>query len=107
MDKLLKIKDRGDSCPVRKTAKIIEGKWTTLIVRELISGKKRYSQIAKSLVIISPKILTARLRFLEEKQMVKRYVYPTNPPTTEYELTKLGLEFKEVLNAMADFGKKL
>ncbi len=107
MENLLKIKQRWEECPVRKTAKIIEGKWTTLVVRELISGKKRYSEIARALVKISPKVLTQRLRFLEERRMITRTVYPTIPLTTEYELTELGQDFKIVLEAMADFDQKL
>jgi DNA-binding HxlR family transcriptional regulator len=96
-----------DDCPVKKTAGIIEGKWTTLVIRELIPGKKRYSDLQRALSGISPKILTARLRHLEKWQLVKRAVYPTIPPTTEYELTELGHHLEGVINAMAEFGSEL
>ena len=94
-------------CPVQKTAEIIEGKWTTLIVRELLSGKKRYSELQKGLVGISPKVLAARLKLLVEKGLVERTVYPTIPPTTEYALTGLGEQLKQVILAMAEFGSLL
>ena len=91
-------------CPVRATAEIVEHKWATLIVRDLLSGKKRFSELERSLVTISPKILSERLRELEAKQLVCRTVFPTVPPTTEYELTAMGKEFETVIRAMQDFG---
>ena len=99
--------DCTDECPVKLTADIIEGKWMTLVVRELLPKKKRYSEIQRALVGISPKVLTTRLRFLEERKILTRTVFPTIPPTTEYELTKLGRKLKNVLNAMAEFGNNL
>ena len=97
----------NDECPVKKTADIIEGKWTTLVIRELIPGKRRYSDIQRALSGISPKVLTARLRHLERWQLVRRTVYPTVPPTTEYELTELGRRLEGVIKAMAEFGSEL
>ena len=97
----------NDVCPVKKTAKIIEGKWTTLVIRELLPHKKRFSEIQRALTGISPKVLTSRLRMLEQRGILTRTIYATVPPTTEYELTRLGQELKAVLNAMAEFGKKL
>lgn len=96
-----------DECPVQKTAEIIEGKWTTLIVRELLTGKKRYSQIQKALTGISPKILSARLRLLEDRGLLTRTVYPSIPPATEYELTTLGSKLNTLLAEMAAFGQLL
>ena len=96
--------DCDGSCPVQRTAKILDGKWTTLIVRDLIGGKKRYSELQRSLSGISPRLLAARLRLLEQHGMLTRTVYPTVPPTTEYELTSLGKGLRDVIKAMARFG---
>jgi DNA-binding HxlR family transcriptional regulator len=60
--------------------------------------------LQKSLASISPKILSQRLRELEKKQIVHRTVFPTVPPTTEYELTSIGRELDRVIRAMQDFG---
>lgn len=92
------------SCPVQRTARILDGKWTTLIVRDLLGGKKRYSELQRSLSGISPRLLAARLRLLERNGMLTRTVYPTIPPTTEYELTLLGRGLRDVIKAMAKFG---
>ncbi len=94
-------------CPVRETAKIVEHKWATLIIRDLLSGKKRFSELERSLDSISPKILSERLRALESLGLVHRTVYPTVPPMTEYTLTATGRAFEKVILAMADFGALL
>jgi DNA-binding HxlR family transcriptional regulator len=91
-------------CPVRKTAEVIGHKWSTLIVRDLLTGKKRYSELARSLTGISPKVLSERLQELESSRLVTRTVYPTVPPTTDYELTELGKGLEGVIRAMYEFG---
>ena len=97
----------NDECPVKIAAQIIEGKWTTLVIRELLGGKKRFSHIQRALSGISPKVLTTRLRMLEHHQLVSRTVFPTIPPTTEYELTPIGRKLEKVLTEMAAFGNEL
>ncbi len=94
-------------CPVRKTARIIEGKWTTLIVRELLGGSRRYSELERNLDGISPKVLAARLRFLVQEGLIVRTVHDTIPPTTEYALTAKGRKLERVIGAMAEFGELL
>lgn len=95
------------SCPVQKTARIIEHKWTTLIVRDLLSGKKRYSELARSLEGISPKVLSQRLQQLESNGIITRTAYATIPPTTEYALTTLGQQLELVIRAMQEYGRQL
>lgn len=96
-----------DDCPVRRTAKILEGKWTTLVVRDLLGGKKRYSALQRSLLGISPRLLAARLQLLEKQGILTRTVFPTIPPTTEYALTPRGYQLSGVIAAMAEFGLSL
>lgn len=93
-----------DSCPVRATVEVFAHKWATLIVRDLLSGKKRFSELEASLYPVSPKVLSERLRELEQQRIVLRTVLPTVPPSTEYELTSLGREFEAVVVAMQRFG---
>ncbi len=94
-------------CPVKLAADILSGKWTTLIIRELLSGTRRYTQIQHALLGISPKILASRLRMLEQEGLVTRKVYPTIPPKTEYSLTGLGKELEHVIQSLAGFGELL
>jgi DNA-binding HxlR family transcriptional regulator len=94
-------------CPIKKVADVLDGKWTTLIVRDLLSGKKRYHQLQQSLEGISAKVLSDRLKKLEHNSIISRTVFATVPPTTEYELTEMGLGLAPVLQAMANFGGQL
>ncbi|HHI79725.1 MAG TPA: transcriptional regulator [Planctomycetes bacterium] len=100
-------KECDPTCPVKKTAEIVGTKWTTLIIRDLLTGTKRYSQLKRSLKGISPKMLSDRLRMLSKRGMIQRRVLDTNPPTTEYSLTPLGKQLEGVIQAMAAFGEKL
>lgn len=96
-----------NECPVRRTAQIIDGKWTTQIVRDLLPGKKRYSELLAGLPGISPKILAQRLRLLEGHGLLTKTIYAEVPPRTEYELTALGFQLKNVIKAMGRFGETL
>ncbi|MAS06009.1 MAG: transcriptional regulator [Ahrensia sp.] len=96
-----------DECPVAKASGVLSGKWTTLIVRDLLSGKKRYSELQRSLTGISPRMLAARLAELEQAGMIAKTIYPTVPPKTEYELTEKGWRIEPVIAAMAAFGASL
>ncbi len=96
-----------EECPIKKTADLIQGRWTTLVIRELLPGKKRFSELQRALDGISPKVLTVRLRHLEGHGVLTRTVFATVPPTTEYELTPLGQSLEAVLLAMAQFGYQL
>lgn len=96
-----------DQCPVARTARLIDGKWTTLIVRDLLGGPKRYSQLQHSLGGISPKVLAARLKFMEHEGLISKTIYPVVPPHTEYRLTERGTALHGVIAAMAAFGGTL
>ena len=94
------------NCPVEYTASIISNKWKIIILRDLLTGTKRYNELTRSVVGISPKVLTENLRDLEQDGIVKRKVYPVVPPKVEYSLTDKGLELKDVLDSMKVFGEK-
>lgn len=95
------------TCPVQRTAQVLDGKWTILVLRDLMGGKKRYSELQRNLAGISPRLLAMRLRFLESEGILKRTLYPTVPPMTEYELTPLGCGLRPVVEAMAAFGTRI
>ena len=96
-----------EACPVRLAAEIVGHKWTTLVVRDLLSGKKRYSELQRSITGISPRMLAARLKELENVGVVTRTVFSTIPPTTEYELTRIGRQLEKLIHALAEFGMVL
>jgi len=84
---------------INKTLACIGNKWSILIVHNLLTEVKRFGELRKKLNI-SPKILTQRLRILEEKGFVHREVYAEVPPRVEYSLTELGHELKVIYDAM-------
>ena len=93
-------------CVVERTIEVIGGKWTTLILRDLLRGTKRFGELRHSLNKVSPKTLTDRLRFLEANGIVTRTVYPEVPPRVEYALTERGSELGAIIDAMAAWGAK-
>lgn len=92
------------ACPVELTMSLISNKWKTLIIRNLLSGRKRFSELAKGLPGISQKVLTANLRELENDGLVARTVYPEVPPRVEYELTEIGQSLKQIIEVMLVWG---
>lgn len=93
------------ACPVETTLALIGNKWKVLILRELLEGTKRFSQLKKSIGAVSQKVLTAQLRDLEEKGLLTRKVYVEISLRVEYTLTETGYSVKPVLEAMAAWGK--
>jgi DNA-binding HxlR family transcriptional regulator len=92
-------------CPVARTADIISGKWTLLIIRDLTTGTKRFSELERSLAGISPKTLSERLTALEREGVLHRQTYAEVPPKVEYSLTEKGQALAEVIDAMRSYGK--
>lgn len=92
------------ACPVETTLSLISSRWTVLIIRELLTGTKRFNELKRSINNISQKVLTSNLRNLEENGLIERTVYAEVPPRVEYSLTETGLSLKPILDAMWDWG---
>ena len=97
---------KQESCGVEKTLKVIGGKWTVLIIRDLCDGTKRFGQLQKSLEGISPKTLALRLDQLEQERIVKRKVFKEIPLHVEYSLTTRGESLKELIVKMREWGEE-
>ena len=91
-------------CPIQFVLNIIDGKWSILILRELLLGDRRTKDLLKALPGISTKTLTVQLRTLEEYGLLTRRVYAEVPPRVEYSLTEKGHQIKPVLAALYDVG---
>src|SRR3954466_13485097 len=94
------------SCPVCRTADIVCGKWTLLLVRELAEGCSRFCELERSLAGISPRTLSLRLRALEEEGIVERRTYPEVPPRVAYELTEKGRALLPLIDDMRAYGRE-
>ncbi len=97
---------RPDLCPVLKTADIISGKWTLLILRDLSDGVNRFSALERSLAGISPKTLSERLKALEKAGIVTRKSFAEVPPRVEYNLTDMGRDLIPLVEHMREYGTK-
>lgn len=94
------------ACPVETTLTLIGDKWKVLILRDLLSGTKRFGELKRSIGSVSQKVLTAQLRAMEASGLVRRKVYPEVPPRVEYTLTKTGYSLRPILDAMWDWGEQ-
>ncbi|MFR5790877.1 MAG: winged helix-turn-helix transcriptional regulator [[Clostridium] leptum] len=94
------------ACPVETTLTLIGDKWKVLILRDLMSGTKRFGELKKSIGNVSQKVLTAQLRAMEESGLLTRTVYAEVPPRVEYTLTELGKSLKPILDALWNWGEE-
>ena len=95
-----------ETCPVCRTAEIVCGKWTLLLVRDLAEGCSRFCELERSLQGISPRTLSLRLRALEEEGIVERHTYPEVPPRVEYSLTDKGRALLPIVEGMRNYGTR-
>lgn len=95
----------NSECPVCRTAEVVCGKWTLLIVRDLAEGSARFCELERSLEGISPRTLSLRLRALEDEGVVARHTYPEVPPRVEYALTEKGEALVPLIEDMRSYGK--
>ena len=91
-------------CPVAVLLQIVGTRWKILIIKELLTGTKRFSELKKA-VVCSQKVLTANLRELEADSIISRKVYAQIPPKVEYSLTNTGKTLEPIVKDMAKWGE--
>src|SRR4051812_13585890 len=91
-------------CPITATLGYIGGRWKTVILYFLSTGKKRFGEIAVRIPTISRKVLTQQLKELERDKLILREQYSEIPPRVEYSLTDFGKSLSSVFNALATWG---
>lgn len=91
-------------CPVATTVGLIGNKWKLLILRELLSGTKRFGELRNGIPGISQKVLTQNLRSMEEDGIIERQVYAEVPPRVEYFLSDVGNSLRPIVDVMAEWG---
>jgi DNA-binding HxlR family transcriptional regulator len=96
----------NSQCPVCRTAEVVCGKWTLLVIRDLAEGSSRFCELERSLEGISPRTLSLRLRALEEEGIVERHTFPEVPPRVEYALTEKGEALVPLVEDMRRYGTR-
>jgi DNA-binding HxlR family transcriptional regulator len=91
------------SCPTRRVLDRIGDRWTVLVIGALAEGTLRFSEVARRVEGVSPKVLTQTLRALERDGLVTRTVHPVVPPRVEYRLTDAGTSLREPLRALEEW----
>ena len=94
----------NSDCPVCRTADIVCGKWTMLVIRDLAEGRRRFCELERSLQGISPRTLSLRLRSLEDEGILERKTFPEVPPRVEYALTEKGRALVPIVESMRAYG---
>lgn len=94
------------TCPVEITMGLIGDKWKVLIIRDLLTGTKRFGELKKSLSGITQKVLTNNLRQMETSGLILRKVYAEVPPKVEYSLSDTGFSLKPILDSMVEWGNE-
>src|ERR671918_1302695 len=88
-------------CPVAHALDLVGERWALLIVRELMHGPKRYTDLAADLAGIGTNILATRLRDLEACRIVSKRRLPPPAASQVYELTEYGLGLRDVMRSLA------
>lgn len=94
-------------CPMSKCMMLLSGLWTPELLWSLSDGPRRFSELRRDIPAISAKVLTSRLRDLEQRGVLLRGVMPTSPPTVEYQLTPLGEELLPAIRSIVKVGSRL
>lgn len=95
------------SCQFYRSAiEFIGKRWTGIIIYQLLDGPKRYHELLNAIDGISDRLLTERLKDLEQEGLLRKHVIAEAPKKVEYELTPPGYEFKQVFKAIMDWAEK-
>ncbi|MCS6997988.1 MAG: helix-turn-helix transcriptional regulator [Aquificaceae bacterium] len=100
----MKLKNSSPTCPAELAIQILSGKWKLYILKNLMEGKKRFSQLQKSIPGITQRMLSKQLKELEACGLIRRTVYPVVPPMVEYELTEIGKRLEGIFETMHRWG---
>jgi len=96
--------DRRSVCPVACTLDVLGDRWSLLVVRDLLRGKRRYAEFLESSEQIPTNILAERLKRLVAHGIIESHRYSAHPPRVEYALTQKGEDLRPVLRSMLEWG---
>jgi DNA-binding HxlR family transcriptional regulator len=97
----------GSLCPrFHKAIELIGSRWTGAVLRLLMNGRARFAELRDAIPDISDRMLSERLRILEEEGLIERHVLPDPPIKVEYELTQKGRELNSSLAAIGTWAEK-
>ncbi|MEO8677879.1 MAG: helix-turn-helix domain-containing protein [Vicinamibacterales bacterium] len=95
---------RRSRCPVSCTLDLLGDRWSLLVVRDVVRGKRRFAEFLESSEGIPTNILAERLKRLAAKGIIRARRYSQHPPRVEYRLTAKGEDLRPVIRAMVEWG---
>jgi DNA-binding HxlR family transcriptional regulator/putative sterol carrier protein len=96
----------GDGCSIARALDLVGERWALLVVRELLLGPKRYTDLRRGLANASPNVVSERLRELERAGIVRRRKLPPPAGTRVYELTPWGLELETIVMSLGHWAAR-
>lgn len=96
----------SENCPVVYTAELVGDVWSILIIKQLLTGTKRFKELQTAISDISSKTLSDRLKMLEQKNLTTKKMYAEIPPRVEYTLTPKGQKIQKIIDSMREFGEE-
>lgn len=96
-----------EDCAVERALSVVGAKWTLVVLHYLMDGPERFSDLQRHIPTASPKMLTARLRDLEQLGLLTRTVHAEIPPRVEYQLTAQGKSLRPIIASIEKWGRSL
>ncbi len=96
-----------DDCAVERALSVVGAKWTLVVLHNLMDGPKRFSDLQRHIPAVSPKMLTVRLRDLEQLGLLTRTIHAEMPPRVEYQLTSQGRSLRPIIASIKRWGRRL
>ncbi|UJW84082.1 winged helix-turn-helix transcriptional regulator [Devosia sp. SL43] len=96
--------DCNPGCAVEAAIGLIDGKWKSVILFQLLDGTLRFNQVQRAVGQVTPRMLTNQLRELEQDGLIIRTVYAQVPPKVEYSLSPLGRSMEPILLSLKAWG---
>lgn len=93
----------GMECPINKAVELFNKKWTIQLIRDMFFGKKQFKDFQEDKPNLSNKVLSQRLKEMEEKGLIEKRIINTSPVSTEYHLTEYGKKLNKVIYELEDF----
>ncbi len=101
---MIKVNDKEYNCPFEVAIDIMDGKWKLYILWHLRQKKRRFRELKRRITGITQKMLTQKLRELEQEKIINRKVYAEVPPRVEYSLTPFGKELEPIMELLLEWG---
>jgi DNA-binding HxlR family transcriptional regulator len=98
---------KDNKCPITTAADLVGDTSTLMIIKNLLDGPKRYSEIKKQVDMVSEATLSTRLKYLVEKDIIERTQYQTIPVKVEYKIKRCSKTLKKIINSLSEFGKEI